>query len=147
MDPTTLLVGFLAGAGATVPMTATEVPAYRRWGLEAVLEWHENQTVLGRLLRRPPESLVLPGLLLHVLHGGVAGVVFLAGLALLNLRPAAPLLGPLFGLLLWSVTLLIHRPLTGVPPVAHPQGRLPLLLSLLGHMVYGLALGFLGGGL
>ncbi len=66
-------------------------------------------------------------------------------LQLLSLQYAAFALGPLFGFLLWAVTLVIHRPLTRVPPWNHPQGRHPVLLSLLGHLVYGVALGLLGG--
>ncbi len=145
MVATTILTGLAAGLAATGVMSMTEYPAWRRWGLPSTLEWHENQTIAGQMLRRRPEDAVAPGLVLHFIHGGLAGVVFILALALLALPYPPVLLGFPFGFLLWLITLVIHRPITGVRPWRHPRGRAPALASLGGHLAYGVVLGLLVG--
>lgn len=144
LAPPSLLVGLAAGLLATALMTLVELPVYRRFGMEAVLEFHENMATLAKWTGRPAADHFLEALPLHFLHGGVGGLVLAAAL---NWVPglfaltATRVLGWLFGLLLWLVTLAIHRPITGVSAVRHPRGPWPALLSLATHSVYGVALG------
>jgi hypothetical protein len=108
--------------------------------MEGVSEWHLNQVMVGRLMQRSPQSAVAPGLLLHFLHGGLAGIVF----ALLLPRiPSIPSIeaGLGFGIVLWIIALAIMKPVTGVGFRRHPLRLLPLIVSLGGHVLYGLLLG------
>lgn len=121
-------------------MSLVEYPIWRKWGMMAVSEWHLNQATMGRLMHRPPESVVVPGLLLHFLHGGLAGIVFAL---LLSKIPSIPVIGAGvgFGLVLWIIALMIMKPVTGVGFRDHPLGLLPLIVGLVGHLLYGLFLG------
>lgn len=137
--------GVVGGLLGTAVMTFAEAPVWRRWGMTAVMQWHENQAVASRLLGRPVEALVAQGLLLHFTHGTAAAVVFvLVGLPLLPTLPALAL-GISFGFVLWLITLGIHEPITGVDPWKHPRGYRPLALSLADHLLYGAILGSLVG--
>ena len=54
------------------------------------------------------------------------------------------LLGIVYGWLLWIITLVpIHKPITGLAVWNHPLGHFPALVSLGGHVVYGVVLGFM----
>ena len=56
------------------------------------------------------------------------------------------LLGIVYGWLLWIITLVpIHKPITGLAVWNHPLGHFPALVSLGGHVVYGVVLGFMIG--
>lgn len=137
MDALTVVRGLLAGLAATGAMTLAESLARTRWGLEALLDWQENQTVAGRMLKQPMETVVVPGLGFHFLHGLLAGVVFVLGvppfLPLLPLR----VLGPGYGVVLFAITLAIHKPITGRSPGSGRLGSVALLVSLVAHVVYG----------
>ena len=51
-------------------------------------------------------------------------------------------LGLVYGLLVWIVTLApIHKPITGLSIIHHPLGYFPTLISIGGHVLYGLTLG------
>lgn len=140
-------LGLAAGFAATIAMVLVEVPAWRRWGLPGVMEWQENQALAARVLGRPREALVLPGLAFHFLHGALAGVVFVLGVPLLPWALPLVGLGALFGFALWLVTLVIHGPITGTPPGRDQMGATAMAVSLVGHLAYGVALGLLAGGL
>ena len=110
--------------------------------MEGVSEWHLNQVMMGRLMHRSPESAVAPGLLLHFLHGGLAGIVFVL------ILPSLPVFSRLvagvgFGVVLWIIALMIMRPITGIRFSRHPSGDLSLIVGLSGHVLYGLFLGVL----
>jgi hypothetical protein len=50
-----------------------------------------------------------------------------------------PVLGPLYGLLLWVLTFLtIHKPITGRDPFKHSLGRSAAIISFAGHIIYGI---------
>jgi len=52
--------------------------------------------------------------------------------------------GIVYGWLLWIITLVpIHKPITGLAVWNHPLGHSPALVSLGGHVVYGVVLGFM----
>lgn len=135
------LWGLLAGAAATVPMTLWEISFYLRDGTEAVLEWHENQATLARLLDRPVDELVLPGQILHFTHGAVGGLVFAVVWPLLDLPLPLVAAGLGYGVLLWLLTLATHEAIAGVSPFDHPLGWRPAAVSLVGHIIYGAGLG------
>jgi hypothetical protein len=139
---TTLAQGFAGGLAATGAMTALELVLIPRYGLEGVLEWHENQTIMGRLLHRPAAQLRNQGLLLHFLHGGLAGIIF-AYVAFVVPQLSSVMAAILFGFLLWLIGLSIHRWITGIDPLRHPKGSAPPLISLAAHLLYGAILGML----
>jgi len=43
--------GLFSGMVATIIMTVSEIPSWRKWGLLGVLEWHENQLLSARFFR------------------------------------------------------------------------------------------------
>ncbi len=109
-----------------------------------VLEWHENQCLMSRLLGKGPETLTREGFILHFLNGGVAALFYAVIVDYLSLRMNTALLGVLFGLLLWVLTLApIHKPITGVSLTKHPLGLKPVLLSLAVHAVYGVVVAYM----
>ena len=132
--------GLVAGLVSTALMSLFEYPIWRKWGMEGVSEWHMNQVMAGRLLHRSTESVVAQGLLLHFLHGGLAGIVFAL---LLPTIPSIPSIetGVGFGIALWIIALAIMKPVTGVGFSRHPLMPLPLIVSLAGHVLYGFLLG------
>jgi len=136
------LKGLVAGLISTAVMSLLEYPIWRRWGLEMVTEWHLNQVIAGRLLRRSPNTVIVQGLLFHVLHGGIAGIVFVI---VLSLAPSVPITDAAvgFGLVLWVVSLFIFKSVTGVGLRSNPLGLSPFLVSLAGHILYGVSLGLL----
>jgi hypothetical protein len=128
-------------------MTILEIPFWKRWGLTGILEWHENQILSIKFFRLSPSNIHFAGIFfLHFLNGSLGGVGILLGMVLLPfLTEIHPLiLGPLYGLLLWVLTLLtIHKQLTGINPFKHPLGYGPVTVSFAGHMIYGLSLAWL----
>jgi hypothetical protein len=60
-------------------MTLTEIPSWKRWGLQGVFEWHENQVITRRLfkLRTEDNKIHFKGVFLfHFLNGTIAGIAF-----------------------------------------------------------------------
>jgi hypothetical protein len=135
-----ILIGLVAGLISTTGMSLTEYPIWRRWGMEGVSEWHLNQVMAGRIVHRSPRSVVPHGLILHFLHGGLAGIVFIF---LIPSFPNIPIIivGVGFGIVLWVIAVMITKPVTGVGFRRHPLRLLPIVVSLGGHILYGLLLG------
>jgi hypothetical protein len=145
-----LVIGLLSGTVSTVMMTLTEIPSWRRWGLQGVFEWHENHVITKVLFKLPNENnnIYFKGIFFfHFLNGILAGIAFPFIVAsffttLVNSGTLLLLLGTLYGFVLWIITLLpIHKPITGLSPFNHPLGHVPALASLGGHIVYGVVLG------
>jgi hypothetical protein len=149
------LIGLMGGIISTAIMTLTEIPSWRRWGLQGVFEWHENQVLSSRLLRifscssRNDAPIHFRGIFfLHFLNGIIAGIAFpyivhyvISLLGVLDIVPIY-LLGVLYGSVLWLLTLApIHKPITGFSPWNHPLGHVPALASFGGHLLYGIILG------
>jgi hypothetical protein len=130
-------------------MTLTEIPPWKKWGLHGVFEWHENQILSNRMLHLSDKKQIhFAGIFfLHFLNGTLAGVAFtfiVSLLVVLSIVIPVYLLGILYGIVLWAVTLIpIHKPITGFSPWNHPLGHLPALASINGHIVYGFVLGLL----
>jgi hypothetical protein len=120
-------------------MTLAEYPIWRKWGMEGVSEWHLNQVMAGRLLHRSPQSAVVPGLFLHFLHGGLAGIIFTLLLPFVAIPTIEAGFG--FGIVLWLIALVIMKPVTGIGFRRHRLRLLPLFVSLAGHVLFGLLLG------
>jgi len=143
MNDPTVIRGLLAGLAATGAMTLLEIVARSRWRLEGLLEWQENQTMVAWITKGPVEAAVVPGLGLHFLHGLLAGIVFVLILPFFPSDIPLWVLGPGYGVVLFAITLVIHRPITGRSAWSGPRGPVALALSLLSHMVYGAALALL----
>jgi hypothetical protein len=138
------MLSLFAGVVATGVMTIIEIPFWKRWGVTGILEWHENQILSSKFFGISPTTINFTGMfLLHFLNGSIGGFGILLGMVLfLPLRDVHLLvLGPLYGLLLWVLTLLtIHKPITGIDPFKHPLGRGPVIVSFVGHIIYGISL-------
>ena len=137
-----ILNGFLAGLIATFVMTIIQIPIKRKLGLYAVLEWHENQSIMSYLTKKNVDEVVLSGLVLHFINGGLAGIAFSVLIWFLGISYWLPGMGIIYGILLWFFTLaLIHERVTGLSLRKHPLGLTPSIISLVLHLVYGFMLG------
>lgn len=137
------IMGFAAGLFSTFVMTLFEIPFWKKWGLEGILEWHENQILFSKLLKKDPNKLSFFGIfILHFLNGGLGGTGFYVFVEIFPiLIKYAYILGLGYAIFLWVLTLLpIHQPITGINPFRHPQGMGPLFASLAGHIIYGISL-------
>lgn len=143
MDTLVALRGILAGLAATGAMSLLELAARSRYGLDGLLEWQENQAIASRITGRPVEASVLAGLGFHFLHGALAGIVFVLILPIFPPVFSLAVLGPGYGVVLFSITLVIHRPITGREAWSGPVGSVALGVSLVGHVVYGAAVALL----
>jgi hypothetical protein len=142
-----VLTGFLSGIVATIVMTLTEIPSWKKWGLHGVFEWHENQILSRRFLNIQNRNKVhfKAAFFLHFLNGVLAGIAYPFIISLfefLNIGSIPVyLLRISYGFVLWMLTLVpIHKPITGLSPWNHPLGHLPVIASLGGHIVYGFIL-------
>ncbi|HEV8595498.1 MAG TPA: hypothetical protein VGR51_08220 [Thermoplasmata archaeon] len=133
MDALGLARGFLAGLAAAGVVTAVQALAWARWGRSSVFEWQEAEAGMERLLGR--RSMVA-GLAGHVLAGGVAGVVFVLGVAVLPIAGPRIALGAGMGFLMWLITLVIHEPVTG-----SPAKGVGVAVTLVTHLIYGTLVG------
>ena len=130
---------------ATATMTLTEWIFWKKWGLQGVLEWHENQMLISRFLKLDKKRLHFLGIFgLHFLNGALGGLGLVLALYLILALNNIPLivLAAGYGFILWIITLVpIHKPITGIHPWNHPLGKGPALASLGGHLLYGVILG------
>jgi hypothetical protein len=142
-----LLSAFLAGLVAAVCMTIVETPFWRRWGMEGVAEWQVNSVIVWVLIRRFTRRRVLTSMsvAMHLFHGAALGFLFLVLLDLLRtaiLLPLVLLYAIVYSVLLWLVSPYMTRNL-----FASRGGfritREGLAVSFLGHIIYGIFLGFL----
>jgi hypothetical protein len=136
-------VAFLVGLFATLVMTLVEIPAWRRFGLRGVLEWHENQVLSTKFFRLDESRLHVKGIFfLHFANGGLGGMGFVLALMVFSFATNIIFAGIAYGIFLWLVTLVpIHKPITGIAPWSHPDGTMPMITSLIGHLVYGVVIG------
>lgn len=142
-DISTFFVALLIGIFATLIMTLIEIPAWRRFGLRGVLEWHENQVLSVKFFRLDESRLHVKGIFfLHFVNGGLGGVGFALALTVFSFAMNIVFGGIVYGVFLWLVTLIpIHKPITGITPWKHPDGVIPMIVSLIGHLVYGVIIG------
>ena len=122
-------------------MTMIQIPIRKRLGLIAILEWHENQSIMSRITNKPIDTIILYGIISHFINGTLAGIAYRIIIHIIYLPIPSILTGLIYGILLWIFTLaLIHKPITGVSISNHPQGVTPILVSLLLHAIYGILL-------
>jgi hypothetical protein len=143
-----LTLGILGSMVATIIMTLYEIPFWRKWGVRGVFEWHENQILTIRFFGISRGVVPYRGIFsLHFLNGTLGGLLFPFVVTYLvnpNSMMFVTLLGIVYGSLLWIITLVpIHKPITGLAVWNHPLGHYPALVSLGGHVVYGVVLGFM----
>ncbi len=140
----TFLFSIGVGLCATIVMTIIEIPAWRKFGLRGVLEWHENQVLSTKFFRLSGSDLHTKGiLLLHFANGGLGGFGYLLILIVFPFAASNLILSSAaYGVFLWIVTLIpIHKPITGIIPWKHPDGYIPMITSLIGHLSYGIIMG------
>jgi len=142
----TIFCGLVSGIAATAVMTVTEIPSWRKWGLLGVFEWHENQLLSTRFFHIPRHKLCFKYIFfLHFLNGSLAGIAFPLILSILDVpitRDYILVSSVAYGFMLWIVTLVpLHKPITGYSVWNHQLGHLPSIVSLIGHLIYGLVLG------
>lgn len=145
--------GITAGLLSTGIMTIFEIPFWKVWGIQGILEWHENQILISKLIKKIKgtdyNTVSYTGIfLLHIINGTLAAIVFpyinlyFTSLFFPNEFRLSITLGIAYGILLWVLTLLpIHKPITGLSIWNHPLGRGPAITSISGHLIYGLTLG------
>lgn len=143
-----LALGIFGSMVATTIMTLYEIPFWRKWGLTGVFEWHENQVLSIRFFGISRQVVQYRGIFfLHFLNGTLGGLLFpFVVTYLVNPQSImlATLSGIVYGWLLWIITLVpIHKPITGLAVWNHPLGHFPALVSLGGHVIYGVVLGFI----
>jgi hypothetical protein len=51
VDYYSVFLSMLAGLFSTLMMSLFELPFWRKWGLEGVLEWHENQVLYSKFCK------------------------------------------------------------------------------------------------
>ena len=143
-----LMLGIFGSMVATTIMTLYEIPFWRKWGLTGVFEWHENQILSIRFFGTSRRVVQCRGIFfLHFLNGTLGGLLFPFVVTYL-VNPHSMMLVTLLGIvysgLLWIITLVpIHKPITGLAVWNHPLGHYPAIVSLGGHVVYGVVLGFM----
>lgn len=94
---------------ATTIMTLYEIPFWRKWGINGVFEWHENQILSVRVLRIFGADVPHKGIpFLHILNGTLGGLLFpivVPYFGKVESTIFVILAGIVYGLLLWSFTL------------------------------------------
>jgi hypothetical protein len=143
--------GLLAGLFSTVIMTIFEIPFWRYWGITGILEWHENQILVSKSIEKLRkikynQTNYFGIFLLHFINGSLAAIVFPFVFLFFNSIKYNVLfsiiLGIIYGILLWLLTLYpIHKPITGLSIIRHPLGKGPLVVSICGHILYGISIG------
>ena len=139
--------GIIAGMIATLVMSLIEIPSWKKWGFYGVFEWHENQIIWARIFRKPGNTINFKGLFSSFFKWQIRRTCILIHTVLFNGtydNLSCSNYSTFYGFVLWIITLVpIHKPITGYSPWNHELGHLPVILSLFGHLVYGLVLGIL----
>ena len=69
--PTGTLLGFVS----TLPMVLFEIPFWKSWGINELVEWQLNGAIVSRLTgnRNPRVGWIIGS---HLFHGAISGLVF-----------------------------------------------------------------------
>tara|TARA_Y100000590_G_scaffold64049_1_gene68804 strand:+ start:1512 stop:1964 length:453 start_codon:yes stop_codon:yes gene_type:complete len=137
-----ILNGLVAGIIATGAMSILQVPMYSKWGITSVLEWHENQVITSKFIKKNTEELLVPSFLFHFLHGGLGGIAFAIIVSIIDFQVSYLISGTILGFLFALVVLIIHEPITKIKPLKHPLGSIPVVASFVNHAIYGATLGY-----
>ena len=140
-----VLDGGIAGLLAGLLMILSEVPFWRRLGILSVVEWQVNGIMVSRLFNEPYNSgkRLSSSILMHLFHGIALGILFSILVSLILPSQLAILIvaGLSYSLALWLVVPFSLR------RVFERAGRTRftrngMIGALFGHIVYGLALGW-----
>ncbi|MFL2932662.1 MAG: hypothetical protein ACJZ58_00720 [Nitrososphaerales archaeon] len=136
-----LFAGFIAGILPTVAMSIFEYPFYKKWGIKGVYELHESEMMFCKLTNREFQNKISSfGLLTHMINGSLLSIPFVFYINLSNTPPTI-LLGIIYAIVVWTVTLLpVHKLITGESLSKNPFGYKPALVSVFGHVIYGFIL-------
>ncbi len=142
-----LLAASLAGLVAAICMTLVEIPFWKKWGMEGVAEWQVNSVIVWVLIRKFTRRRVVSSMsvAMHLFHGAALGFLFLVLLDLSQTAILLPLVlvyAIVYSSLLWMVSPYLTRKLfTSLG--GFRITREGLAVSFLGHIIYGIFLGFL----
>lgn len=120
------IYGLIGGLVSTAIMTLVEIPSWRKWHLQGVFEWHENQVIIRKLFsisKDEKKTVHFKGIyFFHFLNGVLVGIAFPFIItsffpSFINDIVSLLLVGILYGFIIWIVTLIpIHKPITGLSP-------------------------------
>ncbi len=142
---TGLLEGTVFGFASTVFMVLFEVPFWRRWGVNELVEWQLNGAIVSQVTRKlnPRISWIIVS---HLFHGAIAGLVFSLFLSVtvgLPISQVAVLGEALFySIILWLIFSVAPKRVYEVKMGFRSSNR-ALLLALSSHIIYGISLGLL----
>ena len=134
------LDGALSGLVAVVLMTLFETPFWHQFGMKGVVQWQVNEIIVSRLLSKPyVEGKRLRWAIgMHLFHGVALGALFAIWLTSVHLP--LYLTGLVYSIALWSfIPFSLRDALQRAGRVSFTNGG--MTVSLLAHVVYGLALG------
>lgn len=149
-----VLLGITSGVVSTTIMSIFEIIPWKRWGIEGVYEWHENQVLVKRYFKNMfsrANKLNFGGIFfLHYINGILASITyvfiiwyFIEEKIIEHSIHNFFITGTVYAIFLWVVTLFpIHKPITGLNPLRHPLGYGPVFCSLAGHFIYAIVLSF-----
>ena len=125
-------------------MTLFETPFWYRFGMKGVVQWQVNEIMISRLLSKPYiKGKRLPlAISMHLFHGVALGVLFAILLVFASplMLPPLYLTGLGYSIVLWIfVPFSLRGALQRAGGVRFTTGG--MAVSLIAHVVYGLALG------
>ncbi|MFL6459826.1 MAG: hypothetical protein ACJ71J_02555, partial [Nitrososphaeraceae archaeon] len=93
-----VVFGAVAGLLGTIVMCAIEIVPWRKWGLQGVFEWHENQMLIVKFFKLENNGVLhYRGIFgLHFLNGMLGGIGFYLALELVDYLAIVPL--PILGI-------------------------------------------------
>ena len=77
VDYYSVFLSILAGLFSTLMMSILEFPFWRKWGLEGVLEWHENQVLYSKFFKTDKSQINFPGIFLSKIRDPVRPFLFI----------------------------------------------------------------------
>jgi hypothetical protein len=140
-----LLEGTVFGFASTLVMVLFEIPFWRTWGVNELVEWQLNGAIVSQLTRNlnPRISWMIAS---HLFHGAIAGLVFSLFLSETLGFPfsnVAILVDPLlYSVTLWLIFSVAPRRVYEVN-IGFRSSNRALMLALSSHIIYGISLGLL----
>jgi hypothetical protein len=133
-----LIFWIFAGIIATIAMSIFQLTQLGYYEKKSIPEFDQNAHLLSRATGKTWEEVYWYGLPLHFGHG-ILGAIFFGLLVEFNLAQGELLYGIGYGIFLWIILLIIHKPITRENIFApFPNSR--LLSSFISHMIYGIIL-------
>ena len=127
------------GVVATAVMTIFQIVQIFSQGKKSVPEFYENSRLLERVIKKDWETVYWLSLPLHFIHG-IGGAIGLGIILMVLALPSDIIIGLIYGLSLWIILLIIHKPITGENILSHKE---QLIGSFISHLIYGISLSLL----